>query len=683
MSTKSFSIYIFDTERANLEREGQARTHRLNQYLLSLLDQIIRENNPLASIFYTMGQVELMEQERALRENISTRQVFMQIRTDRVSDPRRFNDSTANEIAAVFTSEDCCPPSSLGYDIIIHPLPTTNPLGTSINNGLQFIQRINPNCDPMIYPLLFLYAEQGWRKDIRYIGISRSQTNISPIKFYSYKLQVRHSFFSTLHYARKLFHQYIVDVYTKVEGHRLDFIRNQQAALRVDRYQGLMDYVERSDQALDRLGRCLILPSTFVGSPRAMQQNFQDAMSIVRELGKPDLFITTSCNPKWPKISSSLIPNQIPADRPDLVCRVFNLRLKSIMNDIVKRSIFGKVICFVHTIEFQKKGLPHAHVLIILHPTCKINEVKQVDRAVSAELPDALPSPQLHAALASHMIHGPCGTDFPRSPCKMDNVCSEDFPKASNRATCMVNDSFPIYRHSDSGAFIMKCGARLDNRWVVLYNKYLLLKYDCHINVEICASISCVKYIYKYIYKGHDCANVEIVDNLNEIQTFLSGRYISASESIWQIFSFLLHDQSHTIIRLAVHLENLQQILFQEGHEDEALERARQKNITLTGWFELNQNDPAARSLHYSQISLRYRWDIPNTRWISRVRARKTIRRMYFVSPRDQERFFLRTLLFHVKGATCLEYLKIYRGVTHSSFQDAAIARGVASSDDE
>jgi len=101
--------------------------------------------------------------------------------------------------------------------------------------------------------------------------------------------------FSTLHHAQKLFHQYIVDAYAKIEEYRLDWIRNQQAALRLDRYQGLMDFVERSNQEVDR--RRFILQSSSIGSPRTMQQNFQDAMAIVRELGKPDLFITITCNP--------------------------------------------------------------------------------------------------------------------------------------------------------------------------------------------------------------------------------------------------------------------------------------------------------------------------------------------------------------------------------------------------
>ena len=54
----------------------------------------------------------------------------------------------------------------------------------------------------------------------------------------------------------------------------------------------------------------------------------------------------------------------------------------------------------------------------------------------------------------------------------------------------------------------------MDNSWVVPYNPYLLLKYNAHINVELCSTVKSVKYLYKYIYKGYDCANVQI--NLRE-----------------------------------------------------------------------------------------------------------------------------------------------------------------------
>ena len=83
-----------------------------------------------------------------------------------------------------------------------------------------------------------------------------------------------------------------------------------------------------------------------------MQQLYQDSMAIVREFGKPDLFVTVTCNPRWPEITNELLPNQQPSDKPDLVTRVFKLKLKSITDDLFKKNILGKVIAHIHVIEF-------------------------------------------------------------------------------------------------------------------------------------------------------------------------------------------------------------------------------------------------------------------------------------------------------------------------------------------
>jgi hypothetical protein len=50
----------------------------------------------------------------------------------------------------------------------------------------------------------------------------------------------------------------------------------------------------------------------------------------------------------------------------------------------------------------------------------------------------------------------------------------------------------------------------MDNSWVVPYNPYLTLKYNAHINLELCSTVKSVKYLYKYIYKRYDCANIEL-----------------------------------------------------------------------------------------------------------------------------------------------------------------------------
>src|SRR5690242_12245644 len=119
-------------------------------------------------------------------------------------------------------------------------------------------------------------------------------------------------------------------------------------------------------------------------------------MSIVREFRKPDLFITVTYNPKWPKITQELLYNQQATNRPDLVARVFKLKLEAIIHDLYIREVLEKVITYVQVIEFQKKGLLHAHILIILADEDKPQTPEDFDQIVSAEIPNKDIQPKLY-----------------------------------------------------------------------------------------------------------------------------------------------------------------------------------------------------------------------------------------------------------------------------------------------
>ena len=110
-----------------------------------------------------------------------------------------------------------------------------------------------------------------------------------------------------------------------------------------------------------------------------MYQLYQDAMSIVGHFGKPDLFITFTCNPKWQEITRELMPHQSAADRPDLTARIFHIKLQELMKDLCVKHCLGKVVAFVYVIEFQKWGLPHAHILLILSPDSKFHSIEDYD----------------------------------------------------------------------------------------------------------------------------------------------------------------------------------------------------------------------------------------------------------------------------------------------------------------
>jgi hypothetical protein len=134
-------------------------------------------------------------------------------------------------------------------------------------------------------------------------------------------------------------------------------------------------------------GKRIVLPPKFIGGPRDMRRRYLDAMALVQRFGKPDLFITMTCNPQWEEITKELAPGQSPQDRPDLVARVFKAKLEDLKDLLFKRKLFGEVVAHVHVIEFQKRGLPHAHFLIILKSNCKITNPDQYDKIISAEIP--------------------------------------------------------------------------------------------------------------------------------------------------------------------------------------------------------------------------------------------------------------------------------------------------------
>src|ERR1044071_6813214 len=119
-----------------------------------------------------------------------------------------------------------------------------------------------------------------------------------------------------------------------------------------------------------------------------MYQLYQDAMAIASHFGKPDLFVTFTCNPKWQKITRELLPHQSAANRPDLTARIFHMKLQELLKNLCDKNYLGKVAAYVYVIEFQKRGLPHAHILLILSQNSKLHTVEDYDSIVSAKIPD-------------------------------------------------------------------------------------------------------------------------------------------------------------------------------------------------------------------------------------------------------------------------------------------------------
>ncbi|XP_047122499.1 uncharacterized protein LOC124805982 [Hydra vulgaris] len=166
-------------------------------------------------------------------------------------------------------------------------------------------------------------------------------------------------------------------------------------------------------------------------------------MAIIKKYGKPDLSITFTCNPKWREIAENLYPGQTANDKPDLVTRVFKLRLNNLLNDIFKHGVLGKVVTYVQVVEFQKRGLPHAHILLHFANNDKLETAQDINNLVCAEIPDPIGNPELYDIIKTCMIHGPCGILNPNSSCMKDVVCCKSYPKEFNANTVAVHNGYP------------------------------------------------------------------------------------------------------------------------------------------------------------------------------------------------------------------------------------------------
>lgn len=262
--------------------------------------------------------------------------------------------------------------------------------------------------------------------------------------------------------------------------------------------------------SIDNVGQRTILPSSFIGSKRDMTQRYQDGMAIVLNNGKPDIFLTMTCNPSWIEITSELGLHQTPQDRPDLLTRIFRSKFEQLKDDVINKGVLGRVKSYMYVTKFQKHGLPHVHMLLILDTNDKLREPEEYDSVVKAEIPRHESEPELYEAVLKHMIHGPCGVLNQSSPCMKNGHCKKRYPKDFCEETRQGNDSYPEYMRRFSDPIFLNRNKSVDNRWVVPYNPWLLLKYDCHINVEICSNIKSIKYLYKYVYKGPDRVAMEV-----------------------------------------------------------------------------------------------------------------------------------------------------------------------------
>ncbi|XP_019157990.1 PREDICTED: uncharacterized protein LOC109154712 [Ipomoea nil] len=515
-------------------------------------------------------------------------EIKMRLIGKRTKDARTYNLPTTSEVAALIVGD--LDPNMGQRDILVE----------SKSGLLKRISELSPSYLPLQYPVLFPYGEDGYREDIQFANRGSNNNNarhrISQREYFAYTLHERLIETSSILYARRLLQQFIVDAYTMVESARLIYIRTHQKSLRCEALKGLTDAFTR-------------------GEVHASTQEIQRYISN-RNLNAED--------------------------RPDILCRIFKMKLDCLIKEVKAGELFGHVKAVIYTIEFQKRGLPHAHILIFLKNKGDMMSTTFMDRVIKAEVPDKTVDVEYYNAVEEFMVHGPCGNARRNSPCMVNGKCSKHFPKRFVEESSFDQDGYPIYMRCDDGRTVKKNGVELDSRYIFSHNRYLLLQYKAHINVEWCNQSRSIKYLFKYVNKGNDRVTAEF--------------YKSTTD------------------------ENGEEVVDEINTYYDCRETVGQS--MFKGWFEANKKYEAARLLTYIEMPNKFVWKKEVREWHPRKKG-FSVGRIFFVPPGSGEIYYLRCLLNIVRGPTSFKDIMTFNGVEYLAFRDACYARGLLDDDKE
>ena len=334
----------------------------------------------------------------------------------------------------------------------------------------------SPLCEPLCYPLLFPYGERGWGKHLTELlsfqnyTVSRilmpEMTNLEQGHNGDGIMRVmnangtRHIATNRFQLLARLKSYYLVEQYSRWIDQRLDWVGTNQsiimggtkrmvpkrklsqistsAASSSAASSSAASSAEASSSSIeartysDRFDReeseKTFLPKSVQGSPRHLRELARNALTIISELGHPTVFITVTCNTQWNEIQDRLFPGQTAFDREDIVCIVFKARLTALLHNLRHGHYFGGRgrIFEAMAIEYQHRGLPHAHIVFKLSNTPDKSDAdackEWATEYIHTRMPSAVDEPEYHALVTTHMVHH-CSTKSNGCKKERGSVC--------------------------------------------------------------------------------------------------------------------------------------------------------------------------------------------------------------------------------------------------------------------
>ena len=369
-----------------------------------IMDNLIKEiQDTILAKSYLVKQFKMLKDKIEAEPNVKFVLTFKQKYTKPRADHKGIYNNPRNNILCAFVPDGFKKSKKMS---VVYPQSPTG--------KLQYVKELDRQFDPLHYTLLFPTGTLGWGLKLK--QQLKKKEKISCEKFYRFHLQERfekldepnelgqmYDFTKPTNerlYGGRLTLQYMVDMAIKVDNNNLRFHadnKNQKNYRKMD-YKGLLDAMA-DGKDLKEVGQKKILPSSYAHGRRCYIERYRDAMAIVSRFGKPDLFITMTGNQNWKEVDR-LLNGRKKVNCVHITNRVFALKLKELMIDITEKEVFGRIIGKVWVIEYQNRGIPHAHICLILHPYDKPKNNKAIDRMIWAEIPPNIYEDEVEALQA-------------------------------------------------------------------------------------------------------------------------------------------------------------------------------------------------------------------------------------------------------------------------------------------
>ena len=545
-----------------------------------------------------------------------------------------------------------------------------------------------------------------------------SKTFVSIRDFYRYRLAIRPNDIKTYHPILScgdgLGQKFVLDIAARVDQQRAEYLR-KNVNIRSTTAPDLLKYMiklynnqnarkNNIPKNVDDIGKVVLFNSKDPGKRAYWQRMYEDCTTVMARVYNPRyarLFITFTNNRKWPEFSETIYRNgQAFTDRFDMWMRIWKIKVDEFHRDLDEKHIFGNVLAYGESTEYQNRGGAHIH-RVMQSDILAIPEV--IENYIWAHIP-VLPDADDDSDIArmfrdireliSLQLHT-CGENFCGGPGDHGR-CRKRFPEPFSNVTILHPDRpAQYYRPSpeDGGSKLtFRRGKQIkeyDNRWIVPYNPYVLLKYKVHHNILFAyGSKANIKYAMSYPFKGPGFAYLECKEvagkiDVDEPAQYAKMNFRAATEAYGTRIQTVHYARlSHHVVPLEVHLPDKQKIYFKVGKAKEAADKAADNKLPetqLTAYWKQWKNDPNFKNLLFEKVPEKYKWDDNLKIWVAyqyKLKKRPSVGRLKPVAPNQQQRFALYLLTKHYPGNP--EHLL----QESQDFVEAAIKRGLLESDE-